>query len=270
MWLPLACPLLGTWPATQTCALTGNRTGDLLVHRSVLNPLNHSSQGNKMVLKQALKKPSLKTFFCSCWQFQLVIWVSMASAWWGRWDSPQRWSRLSKISGPGMGVKVWKHMNGKEWTQDPQMAKEFIWFCLEWVHLEVNHQKPIGRKHFYDWQLRGELSVESVYEGVSSFPGCLQIEVCLVGGVWRSECIHPSTHPSPHLSSICPSIHPFVHPSLIHSSTHHLSICPLIHLHIHHPSTIHLSIHHPSIHRYHLLHSHWRRSRGNGCVVIKD
>ena len=28
MWLPLACPLLGTWPATQVCALTGNWTGD--------------------------------------------------------------------------------------------------------------------------------------------------------------------------------------------------------------------------------------------------
>ena len=24
VWLPLACPLLGTWLATQECALTGN------------------------------------------------------------------------------------------------------------------------------------------------------------------------------------------------------------------------------------------------------
>ena len=29
VWLPLACPQLGTWPTTQACALTGNRTGDL-------------------------------------------------------------------------------------------------------------------------------------------------------------------------------------------------------------------------------------------------
>ena len=28
VWLPLMRPLLGTWPATQACALTGNRTGD--------------------------------------------------------------------------------------------------------------------------------------------------------------------------------------------------------------------------------------------------
>ena len=31
VWLPLTWPPLGTWPATQAYALTGNRTGDLLV-----------------------------------------------------------------------------------------------------------------------------------------------------------------------------------------------------------------------------------------------
>ena len=31
--------------APQACALTGNRTGDPLVHRAALNPLNHTSQG---------------------------------------------------------------------------------------------------------------------------------------------------------------------------------------------------------------------------------
>ena len=25
VWLPFTCPLLWTWPATQACALTGNR-----------------------------------------------------------------------------------------------------------------------------------------------------------------------------------------------------------------------------------------------------
>ena len=43
--LPLTCPQLVTWPKTQACALTGNQTSDLLVCRSVLNPLNHTSQG---------------------------------------------------------------------------------------------------------------------------------------------------------------------------------------------------------------------------------
>ena len=36
--LPFACPILGTWPATQTCALTGNRTSNPLVPRPALNP----------------------------------------------------------------------------------------------------------------------------------------------------------------------------------------------------------------------------------------
>ena len=38
-------PKLGTWPATQACVLTGNWTSDLLVHKPVLNPLSHTSQG---------------------------------------------------------------------------------------------------------------------------------------------------------------------------------------------------------------------------------
>ena len=45
VWLPLACPLMGTWPATQACTLTGNPTGGPLVHRPALNPLNHTSKG---------------------------------------------------------------------------------------------------------------------------------------------------------------------------------------------------------------------------------
>ena len=44
-WLPLECPQLGTQPATQACALTGNRTSNLSVHRLALNPLSHTSQG---------------------------------------------------------------------------------------------------------------------------------------------------------------------------------------------------------------------------------
>ena len=39
------CLSLGTWPATQARALTGNRTSDPLIRRLVLNPLSHTSQG---------------------------------------------------------------------------------------------------------------------------------------------------------------------------------------------------------------------------------
>ena len=36
VWLPLTCPQLGIWPATQACALTGNRTEAPLVLRPAL------------------------------------------------------------------------------------------------------------------------------------------------------------------------------------------------------------------------------------------
>ena len=48
VWLPLVCPLLGTWPATQACALTGNQTSDPSVCKLALNPLSHTSQGNRV------------------------------------------------------------------------------------------------------------------------------------------------------------------------------------------------------------------------------
>ena len=43
-WLPFTHPQLGTWPATQACAPTGNQTGDLWVHRPALNPLTESHE----------------------------------------------------------------------------------------------------------------------------------------------------------------------------------------------------------------------------------
>ena len=45
VWLPLTCPQLGTQPATQACALTGNWTGNPSVCSPALNPLSHTSQG---------------------------------------------------------------------------------------------------------------------------------------------------------------------------------------------------------------------------------
>ena len=38
-------PILGTWPATQAYALTGNQTSDPSVCRLALNLLSHTSQG---------------------------------------------------------------------------------------------------------------------------------------------------------------------------------------------------------------------------------
>ena len=39
---------LSTGPATQVCALTGNRTGDLLLCETILNQLSHTGQGLKV------------------------------------------------------------------------------------------------------------------------------------------------------------------------------------------------------------------------------
>ena len=43
--LPLASLQLGTWPTTQACALTVNRTSDPLFCKPVLNLLSHTNQG---------------------------------------------------------------------------------------------------------------------------------------------------------------------------------------------------------------------------------
>ena len=52
VWLPLTCPQLGTWPATQACALTGNRKGYPLVCRPALNPVSHTSQGIELFISK--------------------------------------------------------------------------------------------------------------------------------------------------------------------------------------------------------------------------
>ena len=46
VWLPLTCPLLGTWPATQACARSRNWNCDPLVCKRVLSPLSHTSHGS--------------------------------------------------------------------------------------------------------------------------------------------------------------------------------------------------------------------------------
>ena len=79
VWLPLVHTLLGTWPATQACALTRNRTGDPLVHRPALNTLSHTSQGtlgvfNKWVphctQEQGQAHMSITDWLMFCFQFR--------------------------------------------------------------------------------------------------------------------------------------------------------------------------------------------------------
>ena len=57
-WLPLVCPHLGTWPATQARALTGNCTTNLSVCRPALSPPSHTSQGLVCILERAVSSQS--------------------------------------------------------------------------------------------------------------------------------------------------------------------------------------------------------------------
>ena len=50
-----------TWPATQAYALTGNRTDDPVVRSLELNPLNHTSQSQIIVLNTGRIVPQLTT-----------------------------------------------------------------------------------------------------------------------------------------------------------------------------------------------------------------
>ena len=56
-------PYWGTWPVTQACALTGNQTSDLLVHRPMLNPLSHTSWGKTGLWVLGRKTTELKCHF---------------------------------------------------------------------------------------------------------------------------------------------------------------------------------------------------------------
>ena len=69
VWLPPVHPLLGTWPATQACTLTGNWTVDPLVHGLAPNPLSHTNQG------------SLYSFLFFFLFAPLIGWVPLPSLW---------------------------------------------------------------------------------------------------------------------------------------------------------------------------------------------
>ena len=68
-------PPLGSWPATQECALTGNQTSDSLVHRPMLRPLSYTSQGLLFIpLCYSVQGLALThENYTPSWVFELVI-----------------------------------------------------------------------------------------------------------------------------------------------------------------------------------------------------
>ena len=88
VWLLLVCLQLGIWPSTRAYALTGNRTGDPLVCRPVLNSLSYPSQGCFSCYCHILNIPldivhsfgkfsAIILFLPICLLFQALSWYSL-------------------------------------------------------------------------------------------------------------------------------------------------------------------------------------------------
>ena len=60
VWLLLAHPLPETWPTTQACALTGNRTSNPLLCKPALSLLSHTSQGSLFIFRERGKEGKRK------------------------------------------------------------------------------------------------------------------------------------------------------------------------------------------------------------------
>ena len=71
--LPLMCPLLGTWPAAQACALTGTPASDPLVHRPAVNLLSTPARAQCCFIEKTMflffSSLSLSSFFLPSYLF---------------------------------------------------------------------------------------------------------------------------------------------------------------------------------------------------------
>ena len=109
VWLPLMCPLLGTWPATQACALTGNWASDPVVHRPALNPLSHTGQGHSFMFFTSLLFPLASHFYrCGPWTSSIQFsWEPVRNA--GPQAPPQTyWFRIFILTRTSVNIKVWE------------------------------------------------------------------------------------------------------------------------------------------------------------------
>ena len=68
----LSCaPYLGTWPATQACAVTGNRTHSLLLFGMMLNHVSHASQGSSELSLYGV--PTIQTLNLWDWSSSFIL-----------------------------------------------------------------------------------------------------------------------------------------------------------------------------------------------------
>ena len=88
MWLPLTSSHLGTWLASQACALTGNWTDDPLVRRPAPNPLSYTIQGWCLQFQPALGLVCISSLFHKTQTYFLCVKeVFMFGEWRGKFLS---------------------------------------------------------------------------------------------------------------------------------------------------------------------------------------
>lgn len=95
--LPL-CPTPGIKPKTQACVPTRNRTGNVLVHRTVPNPPSHTSQG--------------RNFYFQCkraYDIQVLLWYYFITGCFIGW----------------LGTKI-HHSSTSEWPHCDYLKISFI------------------------------------------------------------------------------------------------------------------------------------------------
>ena len=76
VWLPLPHPLLGTWPETQACALTGNQTGIPFICRQALSSTETHQPGLFWKPFKNIYWVLLHAEFHVCYLFLWLLWGS--------------------------------------------------------------------------------------------------------------------------------------------------------------------------------------------------
>ena len=121
VWLPLIHPSLGSWPTTQACALTRNRTSNPLVCSPTLNPLSYTSQGRSIILKEARYKGC--TLYNSTY---MNFWKKQTDRNWNQISGSQGLAtetRLTPKGGEGTFLGCWI------------CSISWLWFCLlSYIH----------------------------------------------------------------------------------------------------------------------------------------
>ena len=103
----------GTWPESQECALTGNRTGDFSVHRPAFNPLSHTSQGSFAV---SYSKNYLIFHFSV---------MTLINGWSPRWNTHVHTRETHVTARRGLKCYLWR-----AFRVYPCMCKIQAWYVL--------------------------------------------------------------------------------------------------------------------------------------------